>query len=120
MQSAAYQQQIACFLLHFVFLLDIIETEVSKMTAISIRLEDKDKQALDEMCAEMGMSVSTFFTIYAKRALRERRIPFEINAPLDPFYSESNRKALQASEAELRQGKVITKTLEELEALADA
>ena len=32
------------------------------MTAISIRLEDKDKQALDEMCAEMGMSVSTFFT----------------------------------------------------------
>lgn len=120
MQSAAYQQQIACFLLDFAFLLDIIETEVSKMTAISIRLEDKDKQALDEMCAEMGMSVSTFFTIYAKRALRERRIPFEINAPLDPFYSESNRKALQASEAELHQGKVITKTLEELEALADA
>lgn len=28
--------------------------------------------------------------IYAKKALRDRRIPFEIAAPLDSFYSDSN------------------------------
>ena len=91
------------------------------MTAISIRLEDKDKEELDEMCAEMGMSVATFFVIYAKRALRERRIPFEINAPKkDPFFSENNMRALQESEEQWKQGKVIVKTMEELESLANA
>ena len=51
------------------------------MTTISLRLEDEVKRELDKMCGEMGMSLTTFFTIYAKRALRERRIPFEITAP---------------------------------------
>ena len=90
------------------------------MVAISIRLEESDKKELDAMCAEMGMSVSTFFTIYAKRALRERRIPFEVNAPLDPFYSETNMRALEASERQARAGQTVTKTLEELEALENA
>ena len=52
------------------------------MTTVSLRLDDELKKGLDQMCAEMGMNLTTFFTIYAKRALRERRIPFEINAPL--------------------------------------
>lgn len=51
------------------------------MTTISLRLEDEVKQGLDEMCGEMGMSLTTFFTIYAKRALRDRKIPFDITAP---------------------------------------
>lgn len=52
------------------------------MTTVSLRLDDELKKGLDQMCEEMGMSLTTFFTVYAKRALRERRIPFEINAPL--------------------------------------
>ena len=51
------------------------------MTTISLRLEDDVKRELDQMCSDMGMSLTTFFTIYAKRALRERRIPFEVTAP---------------------------------------
>jgi len=51
------------------------------MTTISLRLDDELKRELDLMCADMGMSLTTFFTIYAKRALRDRKIPFEITAP---------------------------------------
>lgn len=58
------------------------------MTTISLRLDDELKKGLDLMCAEMGMNLTTFFTIYAKRALRERRIPFEINAPLPAINPE--------------------------------
>ena len=90
------------------------------MTTISIRLNDQDKKALDEMCDEMGMSLSTFFTIYAKRALRDRKIPFEVTAPSDPFYSENNMRVLAESEQQARDGKVIVKTMEEREALANA
>lgn len=51
------------------------------MTTISLRFDDAMKKELDEMCEEMGMNLTTFFTIYAKRALRDRKIPFEIEAP---------------------------------------
>lgn len=37
----------------------------------------------------------------------------------DLFYSQSNVHALQESEAEFRQGRVIIKSLEELDALAE-
>ncbi len=37
----------------------------------------------------------------------------------DPFYSESNLKAIDRSLKELEEGKVIVKTMQELEVMAD-
>ena len=51
------------------------------MTTVSLRFDDEMKRQLDEMCDEMGMNLTTFFMIYAKKALRDRRIPFEVTAP---------------------------------------
>ena len=65
------------------------------MTTVSLRFDDEMKKQLDEMCDEMGMNLTTFFMIYAKKALRDRRIPFEVAAPLDPFYSDSNMEQLK-------------------------
>lgn len=62
------------------------------MTTVSIRLDDDMKKQLDAMCDDMGMNITTFFMIYAKKALRDRRIPFEITASADVFYSESNNE----------------------------
>ena len=90
------------------------------MTTISLKFDDEMKKEIDEMCDEMGMNLNTFFMIYAKKALRERRIPFEIEAPIDdPFYSESNLRQLQKAGMQIAQGKVVTKTFAELEAMAD-
>jgi len=86
------------------------------MTTISLRLDDDLKNELDEMCEEMGLNLTTFFMLYAKKAIRDRKIPFEIAAPRDPFYSESNMKRLRESLQQLNDGKVVVKTLEELEA----
>ena len=90
------------------------------MTTVTLRFDDKTKQELDEMVDEMGMNLTTFFMVYAKRALRERRIPFEINAPADPFWSETNQAQLDRADAQVRDGHIVTKTLAELEAMADA
>ena len=90
------------------------------MTTVSVRLDDKDKKELDAMCAEMGMSLTTFFTIYAKKALRERKIPFEITAAKDPFYSESNLRAIDEADERVKNGHYVVKTIEELEAMANA
>lgn len=88
------------------------------MVTVSLRFEDNMKKELDQMCDEMGMNLTTFFMVYAKKALRERRIPFEIAAPADPFYSSENQAQLQRAEAQVKGGKVVVKTMEELEAMA--
>lgn len=51
------------------------------MITISLRFEENMKKELDDMCDEMGMNLTTFFMIYAKKVLRDRRIPFDIAAP---------------------------------------
>ena len=87
------------------------------MTTVSIRLDDDMKRQLDIMCEEMGMNLTTFFMIYAKKALRDRRIPFEITAPADAFYSQANMEQLKKAEQQVKEGKVVVKTMEELEAM---
>lgn len=87
------------------------------MTTVSLRFDDEMKKQLDEMCDEMGMNLTTFFMIYAKKALRDRRIPFEVAAPLDSFYSDSNLKQLRKASQQIKNGQVIVKTMEELEAM---
>jgi len=88
------------------------------MTTISIRLDDKVKAELDEICEEIGMNLTTLFTVYAKKVARDREIPFRLSAPADPFFSEENLKALAESEKQIREGKVVIKTMDELEAMA--
>ena len=73
------------------------------MTTISLRLDDDLKRDLEQMCSDMGMSLTTFFTIYAKRALRDRKIPFEITAPaptIDPDKLDWDRIGELLDEAE--------------------
>ncbi len=88
------------------------------MRTISIRLDDADYAMLDEMLTSMGQTKQTFYETYTKTALRLRRIPFIIEAPLDPFYSESNMARLQHSFQQEKEGKVIRKTMAELEEMA--
>ena len=87
------------------------------MTTVSLRFDDEMKRQLDEMCDEMGMNLTTFFMIYAKKALRDRRIPFEVAAPLDAFYLDSNMEQLRKADQQVRNGQVVVKTMEELEAM---
>lgn len=88
------------------------------MITVSLRFDEKMKKELDEMCNEMGMNLTTFFMIYAKRALRDRKIPFDITAPVDPFYSKSNLAQLEKADKQVKEGKVVVKSMEELEDMA--
>jgi len=80
------------------------------MTTVSVRMDENLKRDFDEICNELGLSMTT-----AKKMTREKRIPFEVS--MDPFYSASNMAALNDSIEEMRQGKTVTRTLEELEAM---
>ena len=86
-------------------------------TLVNIRMDEDLKRDFDNVCNELGMSMTTAITIFAKKMSREHRIPFEVSA--NPFYSESNLKALAESLEQLNSGKVVIKTMDELEEMAD-
>ncbi len=86
-------------------------------TTISVRMDDELKQQFDSVCNELGLSMSTAVTILARKMARERRIPFDVS--LDPFFSYSNMAALAESAYQMRQGKTVTRTLDELDAMAN-
>ncbi len=55
---------------------------------VNFSLDEEDKKGMEEVCKELGLSMSTAFTLFAKKMRREKRIPFEVS--IDPFYSKSN------------------------------
>ncbi len=60
------------------------------MTTISLRFDDEMKKQLDEMCDEMGMNLT---------------------------YSDSNMEQLKKANQQIKNGQVIVKKIEELEAM---
>lgn len=89
------------------------------MTQILVNfwINELTKKQMEQICSELGITMSTSFNIFAKKVIREKRISFDVS--IAPFYSESTMKALSKSIKELEQGKVVVKSLEELEAMAD-
>lgn len=63
--------------------------------AINIRMDADLKQSFEKLCDDLGMNMTTAITIFAKKSVREHRIPFEVC--MDPFYSERNMARLGAA-----------------------
>ena len=72
---------------------------------VNFRLDEEDKRGMEEVCHELGMSMSTAFTIFAKKMSREKRIPFEVS--VDPFYSDNNMSHLKQVISEIDSGKAV-------------
>ena len=70
---------------------------------VTIRLDREIKEQAESMFSDFGMNLSTAFNIFARQALRQGKIPFEI---YDPFYSEKNQARLARSIADAEAGKV--------------
>lgn len=85
------------------------------MKLINIRMDEELKKEMEIVCNDLGMNITTAFTIFAKKLTREKRIPF--NVSIDPFYSNENIKAIEKSINEVKEGKVVIKSIEDLEAM---
>lgn len=63
---------------------------------VNFRMDAQLKKNLEEIGQRMGMNLTTMLTICCKKIEQERRIPFDITADPDPFYSESNVRYLKS------------------------
>ena len=79
---------------------------------VNFRQDKETKAGMERICKELGFSPSTAYNIFAKAVIRENGIPFPLT--YDPFYSESNLNALRESRAQIEEGKVVVKTMDEL------
>lgn len=61
------------------------------------------KKSMEQVCSELGISMTTAFTIFAKKVSREKRIPFDVS--VDPFYSESNMRYLEQIAHDVAEGR---------------
>ena len=59
---------------------------------INIRMDSELKRQFEAFCSDMGMSMTTAFNIFAKKTVREYRIPFEIGADIP---NAETRKAIE-------------------------
>ena len=86
---------------------------MSQMVNVNFRLDEDDKKRMEKVCAELGLSMSAAFTIFAKKVGRENRIPFDVS--VDPFYSESNIRYLEKKMADYKAGRLQVTAHELLE-----
>lgn len=84
-------------------------------TTLSVRMDEAVKKQFDAFCADVGMNASVAINLFAKAVIRERRIPFEIAASDDPFYSGKNQARLKKSLEQLNAGKGTVHELIEAE-----
>lgn len=83
---------------------------------VNFRMDEQLKKNVEDICQHMGMNLTTLLTICCKKVEQERRIPFDITADPDPFYSESNVRELKRRLDDIKAG---TARLEEHELIEE-
>lgn len=81
-------------------------------TSITIRMDEDLKKQAEALFEDMGMNMTTAYTIFTKAAVRQGKIPFEVAG--DPFYSEVNQTRLKRAIEQLEAGKGIEHDLIEV------
>ena len=74
-------------------------------STFSVRMDETLKHQFDALCADFGMNATTAFNIFARAVVRERRIPFPIQASdgvLDEIPNAETIAALEEAEEMIR------------------
>ncbi len=79
----------------------------------SVRMDETLKRQFDALCADFGMNATTAFNIFARAVVRERKIPFEIQAS-EEVTRASGMQAFLALRAEAQKNGVQDLTLDEI------
>ena len=85
------------------------ERDIMASTAnLNIRMDSNLKKQFEAFCADMGMSMTTAVNIFAKKAVRENRIPFEISGDAPNAETQEAIREVQQMKANPSLGKTYT------------
>ena len=75
-------------------------------TNINIRMDVDLKRQFEAFCADMGMTMTTAFNVFARKAVREYRIPFEISGDVPNAETVEAIKEVKRMKADPSLGKL--------------
>lgn len=84
---------------------------------VGIDMQDEGKELPAPYSKEYNKQDTDIVTFVDIDFAEYRKIPFEMIAPKDPFYSTENTKSIKESIQQINEGKIVQKTMEELEAM---
>ena len=80
---------------------------MTQSTNVNFRMDADLKKQFSDFCNELGLSMSAAMNMFAKKCVREQRIPFDLD--IDPFYSESNIRELERRISDIRSSRSTLK-----------
>ncbi len=87
-------------------------------TNLTVRIDENIKQEAEILFNRIGLNMSSAINVFFRQAIREQAIPFGLK-PYDDYYSGERLKRILHSIDQAERGETVSKTLAELEALAD-
>lgn len=81
---------------------------MANTASINIRMDANLKKQFEAFCADMGMTMTTAVTIFAKKAVRENRIPFEISGDVPNAETQEAIREVKQMKADPTLGKTYT------------
>ena len=73
---------------------------MSGTTLVNFRLDQETKRSMEGVCHDLGMSMTTAFTLFAKKVDRERRIPFDVSLDGTPSPAAARPLTIAANHAD--------------------
>ena len=82
--------------------------------SFSIQMDKNLKEQFEQVCSDLGMSISMAITIFARMVVRERKLPFEITASLASTTREDGLNAFLALREEAHSNGLQDMTLDDV------
>lgn len=86
-------------------------------TTFTLTLDKKLLKEARALCRKMGMDLNAAVTLFLRKMVQERRLPFTPAAETEHCSPHDVKKLLQSCR-QVKEGRVVVKTLGELEAMA--
>jgi DNA-damage-inducible protein J len=87
------------------------------MAQISLRIDDDVKRGAEQVLGDIGLTMSTAINVFLRTVARERRIPFELSAPLPNTETAAAIQEVQQMKANPQLGKTYTNVDQMMEEL---
>lgn len=78
-------------------------------TNITMRIDEQLKSQLQELMSNLGMDLTTFFTLAAKQAVREQALPFQPRMMKENYSNKAYQTALNNTKYNSEGKAVISK-----------
>ena len=86
------------------------------MAAITVNVEQEDKELFNTICNKMGMNISTAINIFIKKVNATRSIPFSIK--LEPEWNEKTLAACKEA-LDISEGRIPAKRYDSVSDMMD-